>query len=196
VHARSLRLECSVRAEDRDDGTVRAALPEEARAIARVHVASWRSAYRGLMPDALLTNLSVERRTRMWDAILAHPETDVFVSELTGELVGFIMVGPCHDEDLDARSVGEVMIYLLEHAWGLGLGRRMWEAGMTALRRRGRATVSLWVLDTNDRARGFYERMGLAADGRDKIEEWDGFGLHEVRYQGSLEGVELGSESH
>jgi len=41
---------------------IRPATPEDARAIAEVHVASWRYAYRGLLPDDVLDRLSVEER--------------------------------------------------------------------------------------------------------------------------------------
>ena len=42
--------------------TVRPAIPEDAPAIARVHVASWRETYAGIVPDEFLASLKVERR--------------------------------------------------------------------------------------------------------------------------------------
>lgn len=47
--------------------TVRHATANDAAAIAQVHVASWQAAYRGLLPEALLVSLSVERRQRHWE---------------------------------------------------------------------------------------------------------------------------------
>ncbi|HEX7041129.1 MAG TPA: hypothetical protein VF202_13505 [Trueperaceae bacterium] len=41
---------------------IRAAKPEDALAIGRVHVDPWRTTYRGLLPDAVLAALSVEQR--------------------------------------------------------------------------------------------------------------------------------------
>ena len=43
--------------------TVRDATVDDARAIAEVHVASWRWAYRGQLPDDLLDGLSVDDPT-------------------------------------------------------------------------------------------------------------------------------------
>jgi hypothetical protein len=45
---------------------VRRAEPQDAPAVARVHVASWRQAYRGLLPQEYLDSLSIEARTTTW----------------------------------------------------------------------------------------------------------------------------------
>ena len=49
---------------------VRAATPDDVDAIARVHVETWRSAYRGLVPDEYLAGLSPARRADQWRAFL------------------------------------------------------------------------------------------------------------------------------
>jgi hypothetical protein len=41
---------------------IRRASQSDARAIAEVHVASWRETYRGIVPDAFLDALSVAER--------------------------------------------------------------------------------------------------------------------------------------
>jgi len=45
---------------------IRSATASDAPAIGHVHVESWRSTYRGLMPDAVLVNLSAEQRATFW----------------------------------------------------------------------------------------------------------------------------------
>jgi hypothetical protein len=40
---------------------VRPATPDDADAIASVHVRSWQAAYRGIVPDAMLDALSIQR---------------------------------------------------------------------------------------------------------------------------------------
>ena len=50
--------------------TVRGATADDARAIAEVHVASWRWAYRGQVPDRILDELSVDEREAIWRAAL------------------------------------------------------------------------------------------------------------------------------
>lgn len=87
-------------AEWRRETVVRQARESDAPAIAEVHVASWRGAYRGLLPDEYLAGLRVERRTHMWSQILADPDVDVFVSLDKREcLVGFASLQISRDSD-------------------------------------------------------------------------------------------------
>lgn len=51
---------------------VREARPSDAPGIARVHVDSWRTTYRGIMPADFLAGLSYDQRERLWDTWLAQ----------------------------------------------------------------------------------------------------------------------------
>ena len=51
--------------------TIRAATPNDAQAIASVQFASWQVAYRGLLPDDALDELSVAAQQEFWTAILS-----------------------------------------------------------------------------------------------------------------------------
>ena len=57
-----------------------------------MHVASWHETYRGIVPDAMPTSLSVERRAESWQRTLGDPvkanDSTVAVAGLDGELVG------------------------------------------------------------------------------------------------------------
>jgi GNAT superfamily N-acetyltransferase len=146
---------------------VRAARPADARPVAEVHVASWRHAYRGLLPDEYLERLSVDDREAMWFGAFADPEpkSGVFVAEVDGRIVGFASFGPSRDEDVP-DGTGEVpAIYVEPAALGTGMGRELFEAATLALRRAGFAKATLWVLEANALARRFYEKAGWAWDG-------------------------------
>jgi hypothetical protein len=75
---------------------IREATPADAAGIAEVHIAGWRWGYRGLLPDALLESLSVERREVGWRDALARPadEQTTFVAEVAGRIVGFAGAAP------------------------------------------------------------------------------------------------------
>lgn len=146
---------------------VRAARPEDARAVAEVHVASWRHTYRGLLPDDYLERLSVDDREVMWLGAFADPEpkSGAFVAEVDGRIVGFASFGPSRDEDVPERT-GEIpAIYVDPSVLGSGVGRELFEAATLALRDAGFARATLWVLEANALARRFYEKAGWAWDG-------------------------------
>jgi len=89
-----------------------------------VHVASWQSTYRGLLPDEYLDSRSVEMRTGQWEALLAGPETDqVIVAAAGSGVVGFAQVGPCADADAPPSTGELITLYLHPDVWGRGLGR-------------------------------------------------------------------------
>ena len=144
------------------DIAIREADCADAAAIARVHVESWRTTYRGLMPDPVLEGLSVEQRREMWERLLCSKSVDrcAFVAEAAdGELVGFADGGPPqahvsgHDSELYA-------IYLLNEWQGRGAGGRLLRAVGGWLAERGHRRMVLWVLAENYPSRRFYERLG------------------------------------
>jgi ribosomal protein S18 acetylase RimI-like enzyme len=59
-------------------------------------------------------------------------------------------------------------------------------AALEALAKAGYDQVTLWVLDTNARARRFYEAAGFHFDGAEQLDERDGFVLNELRYRRPL----------
>ena len=77
-------------------------------------------------------------------------------------------------------------IYLLPGAWGKGLGRELMSSALSALSDAGFGEATLWVLDTNSRARRFYEAAGWHADGAVTQDGTRGFVLNEVRYRRPL----------
>ena len=169
--------------------SLRKAKLADARAIAEVHVASWQGAYRGMLPDALLDNLSADRREAFWQTILAEDHHNVLVYVQSGVVVGFANVGPSRDEGVDQEKTGEIYaIYFTPQSWGSGSGTVLADAVLKTMCRMGFVDATLWVLRENQRAIRFYEKMGFEADGAEKVETWqNGMVLDEIRYCRSLE---------
>jgi ribosomal protein S18 acetylase RimI-like enzyme len=142
---------------------IRPAAPDDAAAIARVHVDTWRTAYRGLMPAAFLAQLSYEKRAAFWRETLAgggpNAAESVQVAVAGGEVVGFVSVGPARASFREPVDGELFALYLLEAHQGRGAGRALFEAGRRALAAAGYARFALWVL-TGNGALGFYERLG------------------------------------
>ena len=57
----------------------------------------------------------------------------------------------------------------MQRCQGYGLGTRLMDEACQALRSRGCTEVTLWVLDTNTKAIGFYEHRGFQADGSEQM---------------------------
>ena len=90
----------------------------------------------------------------------------MLVAEAGDELEGFASYGPSRNEDAERIWVGEIStIYVLAAAWGQGLGRRLMAGAVERLAAAGYAQATLWVLDTNARARRFYAAAGWSRTG-------------------------------
>jgi ribosomal protein S18 acetylase RimI-like enzyme len=166
---------------------IRKATLEDARAIADIHVKSWQSAYRELLPADFLASLSVDRREEQWTQLLPNAEQTILVYDLE-PIVAFCSFAPTRDSDMDSTTVAELgTIYALESCWGQGVGKKLWGEAVKQMRGRGFSEMTLWVLKGNGRAVHFYERMGMTFDGRAKTETWqNGVVLNELRYHTTL----------
>jgi GNAT superfamily N-acetyltransferase len=158
---------------------VRRARPEDAVAIAEVHVRTWQAAYGEVLDPERLAAVTVAERLPLWNRLLAAPEQSIFVAEDDGRVVAFAMVGPSRDPDADGELYA---IYALPLAWGSGTGSELMAAALAALRESRYRTAILWVLERNPRARRFYEREGWICDGTRKEETFLGSEVAEVRY--------------
>jgi GNAT superfamily N-acetyltransferase len=138
---------------------IRPATIRDAAAIARVHVESWRTTYRGILPEAFLASLSAAGYAERWERVIGDGATAVHVVEDAGELVGFASGG--RERAGETGYTGELYaIYLVDRAQRLGHGRELLRAIVDGLRRMGLRDMIIWVLRDNQPARLFYERLG------------------------------------
>jgi ribosomal protein S18 acetylase RimI-like enzyme len=149
---------------------IRTAKVADADAIAALHAASWRSAYRGIFKDSTLgPALDGERRAH-WSGKLATMVPDDTV--LIADGVGFIAVWARGD-----RGFGAYIDNLHVHPERRsgGLGRRLLGEAMRRVAGRGEARAYLWVFDANTRAIDFYRRLGgnIVESGFDTVDGLD-----------------------
>lgn len=170
------------RAADPARPRVRAATPDDAVAIAGVHVRGWQRVYRGVVPDTYLDALDPARRAAMWTDVIAGRPDDVAVCERGSRVVGFAAVGVSRDDDASPET-GELMaIYVDPRSWRCGVGTALMAWIDASARAQRWRTLTLWVLEENPGARAFYERVGFARDGRTKTVAFGGHEVVEVRY--------------
>ena len=140
---------------------IRVAAASDADAIARVHVASWRTTYSGLLPDDFLESLSATNYAERWKRVIAEGSSRVYVAEDGGEVVGFASGG--RERAGETGFEGELYaIYVLDVAQRRGFGRELVRSSVAGLRELGLGDMIIWVLRDNTPARAFYERLGGA----------------------------------
>lgn len=152
------------------DLVIRPARVADAEGIARAHVASWRAAYRVVIADATLDNLSVAERAAMWGARLETLAGDpprgeaLFVAvDARDEVRGFARACwtlPPASGKPSAPYDGELYaIYMAPGYEGRGVGRRLVGAVARWLAADGLRSLLVWALVDNP-YRGFYAALG------------------------------------
>lgn len=135
--------------------------------MAALHVAAWRAAYRGIIPDDFLAALDVGDYEARHRARLGDAGQEFLVAEDAGSVHGFAILGRSRDAGVSAD--GELFaIYVDPGAWGRGHGAALMRESMARLRALGFERSRLWVLRDNQRARRFYEKHGWQPDGAEK----------------------------
>ena len=157
-------------------GFVRPAREGDADDLARVQVASWRSGLAGIVPSALLTELTSEEAAAVWrdrwrEAIASPPTSRHRVltavsAALPREVVGFVSAGPATDADRWPGTDAEIYeLRVSPERTGQGHDSRLVHAAADTLVGDGFQTVSIWVLEADAGLRRFLESAGWAADG-------------------------------
>lgn len=151
--------------------SIRRARPADAAAIGGVHVAAWRSAYPGILPDEYLSRLSVPRQAAQYDQAI-RAGAGVYVAAASGNdvpgggsrVVGFATAGRGGAGRMQPPTMGEgdgeiETLYVLDDWRERGLGRRLMRAAAAHLAASGCRSAFVWVLRDNP-SRWFYQRLG------------------------------------
>lgn len=147
---------------------IRAARLEDAKGIAIVHVDSWRTTYKNIIPDSFLDKLSYERREQLWMKNISNGH--VFVAEnKNGEIIGFSSGGKERSGKYGGYEGELSAIYLLKEYQGKGIGRSLARPVISRLIELGFESMLVLVLEDN-KAKYFYEALGGKVIDRLEIE--------------------------
>ncbi|MBV8301697.1 MAG: GNAT family N-acetyltransferase, partial [Candidatus Dormibacteraeota bacterium] len=135
---------------------IRSATAGDVHAIAALHLASWRTAYRGIVPDAFLNGVTIDSRIERWTRAVTAPAVQrvtTLVATSEQAVIGVSSFGPGRDHE----SSGEIYaLHVLPGHTRRGVGAALFNQSTRMLRHMGFASVTLWVLRDNQAARLFY----------------------------------------
>lgn len=146
-------------------------------AISRIYAASWRYAYREILPADYLASIPDDR----WAQTIDRPGMQSLLLEEDGVLLG--TTGFCPSRWPERADWGEIVsLYLVPETMGKGYGIRLLHGAMDALSGMGFSDLLLWVLEENARARRFYEKAGFRCSDARMEQEIGGRVVREVQY--------------
>jgi ribosomal protein S18 acetylase RimI-like enzyme len=129
--------------------------------IIRVNVETWKTSYRGVVPDNYIQGFSIRIHDKMWQAQLKNmiAENIFYIAENNkGEVIGFVIGGL--ERNKDPNYKGELMgIYILKEYQRLGIGKALTRKIVENLIKMKINTMLVWVLENNP-YRAFYDTLG------------------------------------
>jgi len=154
---------------------IRQAQPIDAQKIAEIHVASWQTAFCGIMPDNFLEQQETETRKIGWLKNMVEYPGNLSVIEDNAKIVGFVCNGLTESKQLgfDGQVFG---IHVDPTAKRRGYGYQLMLASFNRLQSLGCKNAFLWTLEKNIPARNFYEKLG----GKIVAQELKDFGGREL----------------
>lgn len=147
---------------------IREATLFDAAGIAKVHVDSWRTTYKNILPDDYLEKLSYEQRTELWIRNISKEGNYVFVAEDDGgQIIGFTDGGKGEENNIE-NSGDLTTIYILEEFQGMGIGKKLLQKIFETFEKLQFNTIFVEVLEEN-KSKYFYEALGAELFQTEKI---------------------------
>lgn len=177
---------------------MRPARPADAAAIARVQGITWRTAYRSVLPAAVIDGWDDEAATEAWRAAVLTPPTPahgVVVAVERQDVVGFAAFGPAQLADGEPADpdgpTTEIATLLVEPRWGRrGHGSRLLAAVADLARDTGARQLQTWLPEEDRVSARFFESAGWAPQGWVRTLDTGAVPLREVRWHAALDAGE------
>ncbi len=131
---------------------IRRAQQSDLAHIAALHAESWRDAYSDVLPGQYLAEQLAVDLQRHWSAVEIRPEDVVLVAEDDG-IIGFIAIWCRFEPFIDN-------IHVKPSKRSRRIGSALMKSAVSRLIRAGHRTAYLWVVESNQRAIRFYQKLG------------------------------------
>ena len=128
--------------------------------LAAVHIKSWQSAYKGIIPQDYLDSLSIEKKAKVYNF-----ENDLnksgcfFAAKLNDSVIGLMHLCNCRECDENAGEVSA--IYILPEYCNMGYGSQLMKYATQFFKERKYSRIIVWVLAKNKNAINFYRKHGF-----------------------------------
>jgi ribosomal protein S18 acetylase RimI-like enzyme len=166
---------------------IREATAADLPAIADIHASSWRTAYRGILPDAFLDGDLLQDHKTRWAGIaeLLTPRDNLLIATDGEGTVGFVAgwtSAALGCEDGYGLYINNLHVRpeLRGKKYGESLCRALARHAMDNAAADVKVSAYLWVLDGNAPAHRFYHRLG-GRDGEHRMVELGGRAVGETR---------------
>jgi len=163
---------------------IREATVDDAAAFANVKIKSWKTTYKGLFPDIILDNLSIENETLKWlrnlEGIAQVDTSKAFVAETNDKEIVGVAAGRKNDDRIFRYDCNLSITYILKEYQRKKLGSRLTEQIVDFFVDKRFKSMIVWILKGNTNSL-FYEKLGGMPKETQRVERW-GIVYEEIGY--------------
>ena len=160
------------------DIKLRIATPDDAAALAALHVAGWQDAYGGAVDADWLAGQSVAERRKDWTRWLEEEGSVSWLAVPDGAEApaGFVTLGrtrtpPPGSSPIRPAYVAEIYaLYVRREMWRQGIGAALLRQAAAGALERKWPGLCLWALEANRQAGAFYTALGAQKLGKKKVQ--------------------------
>lgn len=140
--------------------TIRRAAAEDASAISEIYALSWKTAYRGVVPQAYLDELKLDFWKPKFENWIQNNVLKADILFLDETPVGCVAYGKAREEQF--ADWGEIVsIYIHPDHFRKGYGKMLLNSALKNFKEDGFEDCYLWVLSENTNAQQFYKQNGF-----------------------------------
>jgi len=137
---------------------IRKAEVDDATGIAKVQVDSWKTTFKGIVPDDFLESLSYEKREPIWKR--AVMENNLYIAEdENNHVIGFSVGGKERTGNYETFPGELYSIFILKEYQGTGIGRLLVKSVVNDLKKKKLNSMLVWIIEENPACQ-FYEALG------------------------------------
>ena len=129
--------------------------------ISKLIISGWQTAYRGLIPDENLDNMSIEKTNERWKDLLMNKTSTEFVClyEENNKILGVIRFG--NPIDNTEKYTAEIhALYVEPSLKRRGIGSKLFKYATDYFVSVSKTNMIIWCLKGNEPSIKFYEKMG------------------------------------
>lgn len=141
---------------------IRKAVEDDSKEIALLIIRSWTTAYRGLISDDFLDNMSMENIEKNWkkNIISQNDKNKIFVYEERDKILGVIGFGSPLDKENRKYNSEIYVLYVEPTLKRKGIGSKLFDFAKEYFIRHGKDNLIIWCLKGNEQGMNFYKKMG------------------------------------
>jgi len=141
---------------------IRKARKEDSKDISLLVIKGWQSAYKGLIDDNFLNNMSVEIGKENWERVISSQNEDdnIFVYEENNKILGIIRFGIPEDKENKKYNAEIHVLYVEPNLKRQGIGSKLFTFAKEIFINQGRRNLIVWCLKGNKQGFSFYKKMG------------------------------------